>query len=405
MAEAEKSLGAVRFGSFELSLETQELRKNGISLKLSGQAIQVLAMLTATPGKLVTREELQKKLWPGDSFGDFEHGLNAAVNKLREKLGDSATTPTYIETLQGRGYRFIAEVQPQNGLEPSGSEPVQIGPEPTRHRWKRKVVLAILALALVVVAVLYPRIKAYVDRQIRIAQLQRLTVVPLTSLPGNVMSPTFSPDGNEVAFAWDGENNGKGFDLYVKVIGNEKTLRLTHQPGAYYAAWSPDGKSIAMVRSADNDENSGVYLISPLGGTERKITGDCNFTGYENVIGWSPDGKQLVCMRRFFLHSDSNAMRLFTVSLDSLQVTPVKTNCMMATTPAFSPRGDYLAWSCVDTTGSDTIELQRLSDSTVTPLLRRTDFIGGLAWSSDGNRIIFSSRLRGGDRYMGSLAE
>ena len=104
--EAEKSLGAVRFGPFELSLETQELRKNGVPVKLSGQAIQVLAMLTANPGKLVTREELQKKLWPAESFGDFEHGLNAAVNKVREKLGDSATIPKYVETLPGRGYRF-----------------------------------------------------------------------------------------------------------------------------------------------------------------------------------------------------------------------------------------------------------------------------------------------------------
>ena len=87
MAEAEKSLGAVRFGPFELSLETQELRKNGVPVKLSGQAIQVPAMLTANPGKLVTREELQKKLWPAESFGDFEHGLNAAVNKVRENAG------------------------------------------------------------------------------------------------------------------------------------------------------------------------------------------------------------------------------------------------------------------------------------------------------------------------------
>ena len=88
MAEAEKSLGSVQFGPFELALDTQELRKHGIPLKLSGQAIQVLAMLIANPGRLVTREQLQKKLWPADSFGDFEHGLNAAVNKLREKLGD-----------------------------------------------------------------------------------------------------------------------------------------------------------------------------------------------------------------------------------------------------------------------------------------------------------------------------
>jgi Tol biopolymer transport system component/DNA-binding winged helix-turn-helix (wHTH) protein len=403
MAEAEKSLGSVRFGPFELSLETQELRKHGVPLKVSGQAIQVLAMLTANPGKLVTREELRKKLWPAESFGDFEHGLNAAVNKLREKLGDSATTPTYIETLQGRGYRFIAKVEQPVLLEPPGPAPVELKPPRGRRKWR--LALAILAFITLVVGLLYPWLQPLVERQIRVAQLQRLTVAPLTSLPGNVMSPTFSPDGNEIAFAWDGENNGKGFDLYVKVIGNEKPLRLTNRPGAYYAAWSPDGKSIAMVRNVDNDENSGVYLISPLGGTERKIMGDCNFTNYGNVISWSPDGKQLVCIRRFFYHSDTNAMGLFTISLDSLQVTPVKTNCNMAKTPAFSPQGDYLAWSCVDSSGTESIELQRLSDGTVTRLLRRIDIIGGLTWSRDGNRIIFSSRLHGGDIWEVWLAD
>src|SRR5215469_9021191 len=125
MAEGEKSLGAVRFGPFELLLDTQELRKHGIPVKLSGQAIQVLAILTGNPGKLVTREELQRKLWPGDSFGDFEHGLNAAVNKLREKLGDSATAATYIETLPGRGYRFIFPLEPAGTL----SDPEHVEPE------------------------------------------------------------------------------------------------------------------------------------------------------------------------------------------------------------------------------------------------------------------------------------
>jgi len=101
----------VRFGRFELSADTGELRKNGVRLKLSGQGIQVLSMLAANPGELVTREVLQQKLWPGASYGDPEHGLNAAVNKLRETLGDSATEPTYIETVPGRGYRFIGVVE------------------------------------------------------------------------------------------------------------------------------------------------------------------------------------------------------------------------------------------------------------------------------------------------------
>src|SRR5215472_2169969 len=111
MPEEKEALEPVRFGCFELSIETEELRKDGVRLRLSGQAIQVLTMLVASPGKLVTREELQQKLWPGASYGDPEHGLNAAVNRLRETLGDSATEPRYIETVPGRGYRFIATVE------------------------------------------------------------------------------------------------------------------------------------------------------------------------------------------------------------------------------------------------------------------------------------------------------
>ena len=110
MSEPRNTIGSMHFGPFELSTESSELRKHGQRLKLSGQAIDVLLMLASNAGRLVTREELQRKLWPGDSFGDFEHGLNAAVNRLRETLGDSATDPAYIETVPRRGYRFIARV-------------------------------------------------------------------------------------------------------------------------------------------------------------------------------------------------------------------------------------------------------------------------------------------------------
>lgn len=158
--------------------------------------------------------------------------------------------------------------------------------------------------------------------------------------------------------------------------------------------------------AVSDDANSGVYLISPLGGPERKITQECNYTGYGNVIGWFPDSKELVCVRRYFRPAlgIADAVRLFTVSSDSLQVTPVKTNCMLTTTPAFSPRGDYLAWSCVDSSGTDSIELQRLSNGSVTELLCRADIIGGLTWSRDGIRVIFSSGFHGGDIWEVPLA-
>src|SRR5215469_15007552 len=104
--------GGLKFGPFELLVDTGELRKDGVRLKLSGQPIQVLARLVAEPGKLITREELQAELWPGSSYGDFEKGLNAAVNRLREYLGDSVTKPKYIETIPRCGYRFIGVLEP-----------------------------------------------------------------------------------------------------------------------------------------------------------------------------------------------------------------------------------------------------------------------------------------------------
>ena len=114
----------VRFGPFEADLETHELWKNGIKVKLGGQPFEILAVLLNRPGQLVTREELQKEIWAADTFVDFNHGLNAAVNKLRETLSDSAEEPKYIETLPRRGYRFIGRIENAvSELKPEGAKP------------------------------------------------------------------------------------------------------------------------------------------------------------------------------------------------------------------------------------------------------------------------------------------
>jgi DNA-binding winged helix-turn-helix (wHTH) protein len=100
-----------RFGVFELDLTAGELRKSGVRLRLQGQPFQVLALLLQRAGEVVTREELRQQLWPSDTFVDFDHSLNTAINKVREALGDSASSPRYVETLARRGYRFIAPVE------------------------------------------------------------------------------------------------------------------------------------------------------------------------------------------------------------------------------------------------------------------------------------------------------
>jgi len=127
MPAPQNNVRVARFGVFELDLSAGELRKSGVKQRLQGQPFQVLALLLERAGDVVTREELQQKLWPSDTFVDFDHSLNTAINKVREALGDSASSPRFVETLARRGYRFIAPVQSQdpvhnhNTAEPASS--------------------------------------------------------------------------------------------------------------------------------------------------------------------------------------------------------------------------------------------------------------------------------------------
>lgn len=123
MAVPQNNSRIVRFGVFELDLNAGELRKNGAKLRLQGQPFQVLALLLDRPGEVVTRDELRQQLWPADTFVDFDHSLNTAINKVRDALGDSASSPRYVETLARRGYRFIAPLHPATQPEALAASP------------------------------------------------------------------------------------------------------------------------------------------------------------------------------------------------------------------------------------------------------------------------------------------
>src|SRR5580704_15381083 len=111
MGEFPSSVRSVRFGVFEVDLRSGELRKKGAKIRLQGQPFLLLITLLKQQGEVVAREELQRTLWPEDTFVDFDHGLDTAVKKLREVLGDSASNPRFVETIPRRGYRFIAPVE------------------------------------------------------------------------------------------------------------------------------------------------------------------------------------------------------------------------------------------------------------------------------------------------------
>src|SRR5262245_60129801 len=180
MAGPSVSRESIRFGLFEFDPQSGELRKQGIRIRLQGQPVEILSMLLARPGELVTREELQKKLWPQDTFVDFDRSLNAAVKRLRAALGDSAETPRFIETLARRGYRFLAPVDAQPVVPVEA--PVALPPG-RRAFYPRRLSVQFVVVAVTIVALgitLFSR--KTVDQAERI---DSLLVLPLKNLSGD----------------------------------------------------------------------------------------------------------------------------------------------------------------------------------------------------------------------------
>lgn len=171
----------IRFGVFEVDLASGELRKQGVRIKLQEQPFQALLVLIARPGEVVTREELQKRLWPGDSAGDFDRGLNKAIARVREALGDDADNPTFIETLPQRGYRFLLNVD-AGRIERPVSPTV---PLPTKPTTARRTLLAGAGLAAITAAV-------YSFQKSRSRPIESIAVLPLENLSGDPAQDYFS---------------------------------------------------------------------------------------------------------------------------------------------------------------------------------------------------------------------
>jgi DNA-binding winged helix-turn-helix (wHTH) protein len=273
----------IRFATFEVDFQAHELRKGGLRLKLTGQPFQVLTILLEQPGTVVSREEFQKRLWP-DTFVDVDHNLNTAINKIREVLGDSAESPRFVETLPRRGYRFIGKLEPP--MQRVVAVELNHGLH-SRRTWL-KIAAGVLTFAVLAVgafvAFRWPKQDSRPESQV-------LTPIPFTAFPGQETAPAISPDGSRIAFAWNNDPGTfeKGYDLYVKAIGSETLLRLTHYPSRWISsAWSPDGTQLAFHRLAEN--STGVYVIPALGGPERKLVSTRIRTTPLSTVSWSADG-------------------------------------------------------------------------------------------------------------------
>ncbi len=197
----------LRFGVFELDLRAGELRKHGLRIRLQEQPFQILAMLVEYRGEVVTREEIQKKLWPADTFVDFDHGVNKAISKIREALGDSTESPRFVETVARRGYRFLAEVKPieadsvpslklsaETHAPPQSLAPVAAASESsTPNQSAISLSLKILSLVLVLALASAAAWKFHFSRNPSPA-IHSLAVLPLDSL-SNDASQDYFADG------------------------------------------------------------------------------------------------------------------------------------------------------------------------------------------------------------------
>jgi len=263
----------LRFGVFQIDVRAGELRKNGAKLKLQEQPFQVLCLLLEHPGELVSREELRNRLWPADTFVDFDHGLNAAIKRLRDALGESAETPIFIETLARRGYRFIA---PVNGSPaPSG---IEVVPAPERRKspflsqW-----VAIAFFSATVIAVLSWALWRYPWRRTEVFE-RKLTA----SLSENsVSSAAVSPDGKYLAYA---DNTG----VYLKLIRTGETHPVSLPPdfSGQVEDWFPDGSHLLVTRQ-ELPLKLSLWSVSIFGGSPRVLANDASGGSL------SPDGSHI----------------------------------------------------------------------------------------------------------------
>jgi DNA-binding winged helix-turn-helix (wHTH) protein/Tol biopolymer transport system component len=269
-----------RFGVFELDLRARELRRNGLKVKLQEQPFQVLSLLLEQPGEIVTREDLRNRLWPADTFVDFDHSLNAAIKRLRDALGDSADNPAFVETVARRGYRFLAPVTvPANGAQASAPE---VTAETTVRRAKPFHFWWIAGGAGALVLLLLG-IKLGLSLASHHATLQPPRISQLTANPADdhVRAAAISRDGKYLAFS-----DETGF--YLRQIDTGETHPVTLPEGmhAESISWFPDSVHMVVALTRNLRESS-LWEISALGGSARTI----NDGGRSPAV--SPDGREV----------------------------------------------------------------------------------------------------------------
>ena len=236
------------FGPFEFDRTSVELRKHGYKVRLPSQPGQVLNALVERPGDLVAREDLRQRLWPGVAVGDFEHGLNTAVNKLRQALGDAASQPRYVETLPGLGYRFVAPVYPVGSKVLELVPPAAISesaPAPSRRKYYHWSV-AVAAVLILAAAASWPALQRSPAPSVKATQFLVTPPKGYYFEGGGVrQSFALSPDGSRIAFT--AKAGTGGFTLFLRDFSERESRPVADGEGAYSVVWAEDGRTLLFT--------------------------------------------------------------------------------------------------------------------------------------------------------------
>lgn len=368
----------VRFGTFEVNLQSGELRQKGLRVKLQGQPFQILATLLERPGEVVTREELRLQLWPTDTFVDFDHSLNAAVKRLRESLGDSAETPTFIETLARRGYRFLGNVEI---LPSSPSSLSEVQGKPTRGYRARspKWLFGVAVLAVVVAAGMvagwfsWPNPSRSLSE--RAPTLHRLTT---NGVQNWVITSAISPDGKYLAYS---DKTG----IYLRLLSTGELLPLAPKVSNVTSlAWFPDSSQVLASWAGSTGKKS-LWVLSILGGNPRPLSEE----------GWSasvsPDGSQIVFLKGADFADMGHEIWVMRANGAEPRKLVAFSEGQLAS-PVWSPNGRWIAYVRYNERDASEapIVLFNLEQGAGKVLLSRQPVEGwGMTWLPDG-RLVYA---------------
>jgi DNA-binding winged helix-turn-helix (wHTH) protein len=446
----------IRFGPFEVDLDTRELKKSGVRLKLGGQPLEILVALLERHGQLVTREELRKRLWSGDTFVDFGHGLSAAVNKLREALNDSADEPRYIETLPRRGYRFIGKLGAPEATEPPvpasapmptpvlETPPASLLPAPLGFdtEWKGTLIdeewqatipvkrqtlvnlwvliplAVVLSLALaqfwsgwpgtpspeegeraLKLAAEHMQASTSQAPSIWKAEVEGAAAVRalrrVVSNPQAIAGPQPSPDGKKLVYMAGDQNS---MQIWVCDGDGSSPKMLTKMASTGTPRWSPDSQWIAF----DSDSrfgHAGIYVVSADGGPVRPVVED----GANNSVpSWSRDGKWIYFATNRVYGEPEN--QVWKVSVDDGRFQQLTRQGGFAAYESVDGRTIYYAKSRYENPEIWQVPVSGGTESRVSALLRPTTWA---SWALTERGIFFLSAYneRTSDLQYFSFAE